>query len=506
MRKISGSLTIFAALVIMLVSQFVFTLLEVGRYRELDKIAVINSKAEVESLMAEYNQPLWENYKILGYDVGYFGEKKKFNKMEKWLKDLSTINFAREDSVVGVKASNLLRLNMKESTAKEYILITDQNGEVYKKLVASYMKNNITYECAKKIYSMFKSYKELKDSGDFNFSDIEDAIEALEDGEDNKKGNNSRSDGDIATGDTSSKNRRGADSDENPLDSSVDAKKKGILSLVLPKDFKLSSKKININNAVSHRQLEEGVSDEPVDNTWYEDVLLSEYILNHLSSAVNVMKNRGLDYEQEYIISGKESDEENLKATCNKLLEIREIANIIYIFTDSTKQEEALTLATTLAGATANPLIIEAVKIGLLASWAYCESVLDVRALIQGDRIPLIKDKETWSSSITNISSLLSGNAKAKSSKTGLKYENYVGLLILLKNDKTVSYRAMDVQEHTVNCMDGYKSVRMDNLICDINVEMKYEYNGIFTNFVDLLLPYESPFLINKKVRYSYYE
>ena len=40
-------------------------------------------------------------------------------------------------------------------------------------------------------------------------------------------------------------------------------------------------------------------------------------------------------------------------------------------------------------GASVNPAIIEAVKYGILAAWAYVESVLDIRALLDGDKIKI---------------------------------------------------------------------------------------------------------------------
>ena len=46
-----GSITVFASLMIMLISQFVFTLLEAGRNIEMAKIAEMDSESGIESIL-----------------------------------------------------------------------------------------------------------------------------------------------------------------------------------------------------------------------------------------------------------------------------------------------------------------------------------------------------------------------------------------------------------------------------------------------------------------------
>lgn len=69
-----GSITVFASLMIMLISQFVFTLLEAGRNIEMAKIAEMDSESGIESIFAQYCVPLWDEYRILAYDAGNPGE------------------------------------------------------------------------------------------------------------------------------------------------------------------------------------------------------------------------------------------------------------------------------------------------------------------------------------------------------------------------------------------------------------------------------------------------
>ena len=71
--------------------------------------------------------------------------------------------------------------------------------------------------------------------------------------------------------------------------------------------------------------------------------------------------------------------------------------------------------------------------------------MLDIRALLDGDKISLIKSEATWTSTIDNFPTLLSGWSKAKSCDAGgLDYKQYITSLLLFESGKTMAMRAMD--------------------------------------------------------------
>ena len=103
-----------------------------------------------------------------------------------------------------------------------------------------------------------------------------------------------------------------------------------------------------------------------------------------------------MDYELEYILAGKESDKENLESVVKKLLLLRFVPNYAYIQTDSAMKAEAEAAAATLCTLLAVPPITEAAAQGILLAWAYGESIMDLRSLLKGNRVPLVKSKESW--------------------------------------------------------------------------------------------------------------
>ena len=109
----------------------------------------------------------------------------------------------------------------------------------------------------------------------------------------------------------------------------------------------------------------------------------------------------------EYLIGGKTSDVANLKVVVRRLLLIREGINLAYLETDVQKSQEALTLALGVTSAVGNPELAEPVKHAILAAWAYAESVSDVRILLDGGHVSLIKTEAQWRTSLEHLTSPL---------------------------------------------------------------------------------------------------
>lgn len=214
--------------------------------------------------------------------------------------------------------------------------------------------------------------------------------------------------------------------------------------------------------------------------------------------------NRHIDSEMSKT-GGRASDKDNLKIVIAEILALRSAANMAYLAGSASKQAQAMALAAIIGGITLTPEVIEGVEKGILAAWAFCESVLDLRALLDGDKIPLIKSDTSWTSSLYGMTSMLTGQVKAKSSNEGIGYKSYLGMLLFTKSMKNIAYRSMDVQEATVRMTGAHESFRMDNAICELSADVSYKYHGIFLCFVNLLDGADNEYTIKNKAKYSYY-
>lgn len=134
-----GSITVFASLMIMLISQFVFTLLEAGRNIEMAKIAEMDSESGIESIFAQYCVPLWDEYRILAYDAGNPGEF-NLDQIEDYIKAQNKSNFEITEGSLLSDSTSMLRLNLDEISIPDYTLLTDADGAAFQKQIVSYMK------------------------------------------------------------------------------------------------------------------------------------------------------------------------------------------------------------------------------------------------------------------------------------------------------------------------------------------------------------------------------
>ena len=380
-------------------------------------------------------------------------------------------------------------------------------------------QKNIGYETVKNLYSQYSSLNENKSAGEYDDSKIDSALNALKDNAAHEGGGKSiaRSSPPRAysapssvskakqTSESKAESTEGGNAIENPLVKVQKVKASGILSQVVDEST-VSGNSIDTSARVSGRSLHKGTGgwSESGDD-WYAKVLMQQYILTYMSCYTDTNPNHALNYEVEYIIGGRASDKDNLKIVIAEILALRAAANMAYLAGSASKQAQAMALAAIIGGITLTPEVIEGVEKGILAAWAFCESVLDLRALLDGDKIPLIKSDTSWTSSLYGMTSMLTGQVKAKSSNEGIGYKSYLGMLLFTKSMKNIAYRSMDVQEATVRMTGAHESFRMDNAICELSTDVSYKYHGIFLCFVNLLDGADNEYTIKNKAKYSYY-
>lgn len=509
-----GSITIFAALSLMLVAQLIFTLLESARNAEYYRLLQMNTDTVLESVFADYVSPLWDNYRLLGFRAENRDGMFSFNNREAELRSLSGANLGSRAKETLWGGSSLITAEMTDAEFFSYLLMTDRGGKVYQAAVVSYMKNNLLYETAQSVFNSYESVKEIKDNyggGDATIGDALRALESLKEesgdadnvmsAETERRGN-----GGVPSGLKGASADMGADGEENLLTAVVEAKKRGILSLVLPKEAIVSGAGMDLELAVSHRTLEEGTGSRELSDSWYDRVLMNQYLVHYLTAYTDGVTDRGLNYELEYLIGGKNEDSKNLKTAVTEILAIREALNFASIVASPEKQEAALALAMLLAGITVNPLIIEAVKYGILAAWAFVESILDLRALLAGEKVVMMKNDLSWTSDLDAVPALLSGFVKAKSSPQGKSYRDYLSLLLFFHGGETLAMRAMDVQEATIRQLRGYENFRMDCVVCETGVRGTYSYVPVFAGFVTMTKHRQERIRIQRSSSYSYLE
>ena len=189
------------------------------------------------------------------------------------------------------------------------------------------------------------------------------------------------------------------------------------------------------------------------------------YATKYFHFLTDTTKKDGIKYEIEYLIAGKDSEKENLGMIFWRMIALRFVMNAACVYQDPAKEKEAALLAASILGVTGFPPAVVVVKNLLLLALAYGESVIDVRNLAEGKKIPAVKTSSDWQLSFAGLATL---NCKRKPVKQGMSYEDYLLLLLISQKDKRQKYfRMMDLMEQNIRrkvsdfkldqCISSYK-------------------------------------------------
>ena len=498
-RKSCGSTSIFFSLILLLVLSLLFTLLEGARVEGLKANVRINSDLVTESILAEYVKPLWQKYHLLAENGGDETGKLGIEGISQKARLLGEENLEWQDT--GKRGLWMYPLHLQDAAVTQYHLITDDNGDGFYHLVTEYMGENLAKEGAKAIYEKIKKMQDTSEEAGDVSKKVEEAKTCMEEAAQEQNAQAEQSVRQQGTEDHSSgtEKREDGKSVENPLEYIGEWKSTALLTLLGADASRLSAKTADTSQTLEKRKKNVGNWKQDVpEGEWYERILFQEYLLEYFSAypageaktgtekVVQMEAERAgptrsdeksgrLDYEVEYLIAGKASDKQNLQQVLERILLLREAANFVYLQTDSQKKGEALTLATLLVGATGSGLFIKGVQQGILAVWAFAESVSDVKSLLAGEKIPVIKSAGEWSTDVGGLSGK-SQFQKAETCKNGLGYEDYLRVILFLTKRAKLCYRAMDLIEWELQSVEGYSDLRMDTLLD--RCEIQYDYTA----------------------------
>jgi len=229
--------------------------------------------------------------------------------------------------------------------------------------------------------------------------------------------------------------------------------------------------------------------------------LLSSYVLGTFNSCTGIADDSHFFHnEVEYILCGKLTDEENEKAMIQTLKTLRFPSNLAHIYADAAKTAQLAAAAEAIAPGPAGL----AIKAALGAAWAWAESSNDAYLLLDGQKVPLIKDTATWALDLeTVISSLVTGALDPEkygeesisgddpgstfgdepekllkkdrflvrpSENRGLTYEQYLRILLFIKDDSLTVMRILDLIQ--INMRKDYDGTF---LICEQSLGISYE-------------------------------
>lgn len=523
--RVRASITVYSALAFWLITSFLFALLEAGRVYCLNAFTDMSASTALESVCAEYQPGLWEEYHLLGLDGAYGGSEFSIDYVTAVFRERMNKNLNGEHAGGGLNG-----LSLSSVSPAGYRLLTDADGAVFLACISDYMKSNLPMEAAQALYENYTGNAALEEEGKLKGS-VEDAQNALDEakrlqeaaaegaeqavpgegGADSDANAAQTADrtGDAGAGNPGTAQLQGAagaaEPVENPLETALAWKRNTFAGLVLEDVSSLSTKSIRSEDSVGTRNCQRGTIQGQPEVSWYDKILALEYAGIYFADYQAPATEHALSYELEYLLCGKQSDRENLEGALQRLLLFREAANVTHILSDSGKWNETLAVANALAGFTGNPGIIQLVQIGVIAAWAYVESILDIRALLAGDKIALVKRGEQWTSSLGNLSGVFGKEHRAKDCGDGLSYQGYLKGFLFLLDERRLSVRMMDLIEKNLRLAPASRNFRADHIVCEVSYDMEVSADPLFWRFVSVVAPAMNEHGFSCSKQFSYY-
>lgn len=473
-----ASVTVWFSLIVVSLCSMFFSMVETVRIMGMRTESKTITKEALASAFSEYQPLLWEQYEILGLDKGYGTEHAEDVLLESRICEFCQNNcdFVAQENVEG---SNFFQLRQGSCGLKEYCLLTDEKGMCF----ITQAVNAARTQMAQHILEDWKESAGLgTDSKEIDIErQVEDAETAMDEAGKQQQPQSGTETNDLVT------EQIDIHAIENPLTVFHEIKKNGCLGLVT-EGREISEKAIDTNQVVSKRQLNVGTQQLPEEIKMgiEERVLYAWYLARHFGNFVEEKADRSLAYEMEYIIAGKCSDKENLENIIEKLLLLREGQNFITIMTNPNMLQEAYNVAVAIAGASLNPAAITLVQMAIAGVWALVESILDIRTMLHGEKIPIIKTAEQWTSSLYNLGSCLATSVRAKKAERGISYDQYLMVLLLPVNREKLGLRPLDLMETELQQQENYINVKMDHIVCSMDVACTYGADPLFASYIGL--------------------
>ena len=422
----------------------------------------------VFSLFSEYDRDLFEHYHLFFLDGGLDTGRPAFDAHVRFLKDSADYILHPGKGRFLTSGTSPLHPVLESCALTGYTTAAEQSGRILAAQAVEYMKHTVGIQGVHLLLDdSYGSSPPPAGSGiagrdlgaEMNAIESEAAAQRAEEAAENGTEEVSPPPPDFV----------------NPIESASKLQKRPLLDLVLPAGRSVSDHTYDTARFPSGRDRAPsfGVVSMPGSIAGTDRLLFLEYLFLHTHS-FRAPGAGSIAYETEYLLSGKSSDAENLRSAVRSLLLLRTAANTAAILSDASLNAQASSAALTIASAFAAPEFQPAVKAILIAGWAFCESVVDIRALLSGKKVAPVKSAGTWQLGIWSITSLLEGDRDlTKDCPDGLSYEAYLRMLFLTKNQDTLQLRLLDVIETDVRTVRGRGAFRID--LCVDTLEASFQ-------------------------------
>lgn len=447
-KKENAYLTVYLTLTLSIVLTLCLVLIEGARRNGAALEAACAADVGMQSIMAEYHRELLEQYNLFAIDISYGTASCVRKNTESHL-----YQYLEKNLHFGERDFFALYPGGAELTGVS--ILTDGDGKVFRKRAVEAIRDDIGLEVLEQLC-------EWMETVEIN------ALEEAKPREEKERLDREIEEFEFVEEDGTVKKL------ENPTGQLNEMRGQGILRLVLPEEKALSEKAVTAEALIGSRMKQGKVNHGNMDSddsseTITERFLFREYLIRYMGCYTKEKEAGALGYQLEYLLVGENQDSDNLRAVAGRICALREAANSLYLFSDEVKRGEAEVMAAAICTALWVPELTPVLQASILLGWAYAESVCDVKMLLSGKKIPLLKDTDSWH---LGLSSALVGVFSAEGdNEEGLTYEDYLRIFMMFADTETLTMRAMDMVEADIRNTPGNGHFRLDG--CYTKVQAK---------------------------------
>ena len=449
--KLKGSITAFLSLIFLLLLSFVGGMLEATSLEVSKNYKRADMDIAIHSVFGEYQIELLKKYDIFAlegtYESGHFSYETIFERLKYY----------------GGGEAN------REMEGIQFL--SDDNGRAFLEQVAAYMASKVGLEDAQRWEEQTTQAWETSKEKEISYENETTAVE-------------------LELDDSLAENEEELPKEDNPIFEISKIKGTGLLSFLISDQKNISDFQVELEKLPSNRELRQGRgSFLQKESNVLTTFALNQYLIEHFACYTDEEKSNW-QYELEYLIAGKGSDQENLENVVGKLAAMRFGPNYAHLLSDGAKQLEAETLAISLCAILTVPAISAIVKQAILLAWAYAESLMDVKSLLENKKVQMVKTAENWQLSIGNLLKIGTDEfqSEGKDMEGGQDYKDYLRILLYLESRPKLSMGALDLIETNLRDEEALEFFRVDACVSKIKIQNQYElrrsikYN-FFTEF-----------------------
>ena len=458
----NGYLTVFLTLILTVMLSFSMTLIVSAGENTRRFAAECVTDIGMNSILAEYHRELLEQYNVFFTDISYGTQVIAYENMTEHLKNYINHNLQGDDLFMQGVYGNLIHMELDNIAVNGALSACEEGGISLRRQAVDAIKQDVGITYLEKTGDWLAT---LQSSGIMDINLLEKQKEA------EKK-----------VVELTGKKMGTLFEEEEQEDNAVTFYEAGILNLVADRE-ELSSREITLSQYASHRvHFESGglsVPESYADDFW-DELFFHEYLMSYTghygeeNSGSAYEKKFGLEYETEYLLAGKAKDIDNLKAVAGQILAIRGGANLIALMQDEGKKQYVQILAFSMASLLGIPEAEEVLEELLKIIWAMAEAFYDVTILLQGGRIPVIKQPGEWHYSMENALNFVRPETGQTKITDGLSYEDYLRILLCFHGKEELTMRMADVMEMNIRNTPGNENFCMDGCFEAFRVQIVY--------------------------------